>query len=324
MKKCILICLGLLSWSSIFSQDSSSKWKILETKNSCEKRHESAFVECDGKFYVLGGRGKKPIEEFNPETLTWTVLADAPLEFHHFQAIAFQHEIYVIAALTGTYPHEKPIPNFLIFNPKTKSWRDGATIPVNRRRGSAGVFTRGNKIYIVCGIQDGHWAGFVNWFDEYDTETQQWKVLPDAPRPRDHFQAALMENKLYLSGGRTSYAAIGKVLDLTVREVDVFDFNTNQWSTIAQGLPTPRAGTASVAKAPFLVVMNGESIAQESAHAEVEVLDTRTGNWSRLPNLNKGRHGTGAIYWKGKLYVAAGSANRGGGPELNDIEYLDW
>jgi hypothetical protein len=37
-----------------------------------------------------------------------------------------------------------------------------------------------------------------------------------------------------------------------------------------------------------------------------------------------GRHGTGVIYWKGKVYVAAGSANRGGGPELNDMECMEW
>jgi N-acetylneuraminic acid mutarotase len=186
------------------------------------------------------------------------------------------------------------------------------------------VFTRGDKIYIVCGIIDGHWDGHVNWFDEYDTKTGKWRVLPDAPRPRDHFQAALMGNQLYLAGGRTSHAAIGKVLELTIREIDQFDFKTNQWSTLAQELPTLRAGTASIAKAPYLLIMNGESIDQEPAHAEVEVLNTRTGTWSRLPDLQKGRHGTGAIYWKGKLYVAAGSANRGGGPELNDMECLDW
>lgn len=299
-------------------------WKVMETTNIALMRHENAFVECDGKFYALGGRGKKPIEEFNPETLTWTALADIPMEFHHFQAISFQHEIYVIAALTGPYPHEKPIPNFLIFNPKTKTWREGPAIPPHRLRGSAGVFTRGEKIYIVCGIIDGHWDGHVNWFDEYDTKSRQWKVLPDAPRPRDHFHATLMGDQLYLAGGRTSHAAIGKVLDLTIREVDQFDFKTNRWSTIAQGLPTPRGGTASIAKAPFLVVMNGESSQQVPAHAEVEVLDTRTGTWSRLPNLQKGRHGTGAIYYSGRLYVAAGSANRGGGPELNDMEYLEW
>jgi N-acetylneuraminic acid mutarotase len=299
-------------------------WKVLENTNEASPRHENTFVELDGKFYAIGGRTDRPVEEFDPKTNTWTVLAEVPMNFQHFQAIAFKGEIYVIGAFTGEYPHEKPIPNFLIFNPKTKTWRDGPKIPQDRLRGSVGAFTRGDKIYLVCGIIDGHWDGHVSWFDEYDTKTGIWKILPDAPRPRDHFSATMVGNSVYVAGGRTSHAAIGKVLELTIPEVDFFDFNINIWSTVESKLPTQRAGTSTISNGTHLVVMNGESSSQELAHDEVEVLDTRTGTWSKLTSLNKGRHGTGAIYYQGKIYVVAGSANQYGGPELGDIEYLDW
>lgn len=322
MKSAFLSFLLLFSIQA-FAQN-ATEWKVLETTNQATPRHENSFVELDGKFYALGGRADRPVEEFDPKTNTWTALAEVPMNFHHFQAIAFKGEIYVVGAFTGGYPHEKPIPNFLIFNPKTKTWRDGPKIPEDRLRGSVGAFTRGNKIYLVCGIIDGHWDGHVSWFDEYDTKTGTWKILPDAPRPRDHFSATMVGDKVYVAGGRTSNAAIGKVLDLTISEVDFFDFKTNTWTTIESKLPTPRAGTSTISNGTHLVVMNGESNTQQPAHAEVEVLDTRTGTWSRLPNLIKGRHGTGVVYYKGKIYVAAGSANRGGGPELSDIEYLQW
>ena len=65
------------------------------------------------------------------------------------------------------------------------------------------------------------------WFDEYDTKTGKWSILTDSPRPRDHFGAALVEDKIYAAGGRTSYAEVGKVLDLVIPEVDFFDFKTN-------------------------------------------------------------------------------------------------
>jgi len=70
--------------------------------------------------------------------------------------------------------------------------------------------------------------------------------------------------------------------------------------------------------------MNGESASQVPAHSEVEALDTRTGQWTRLPNLLQGRHGTSAVYLNHQIYVMAGSANRGGGPELNTMEQLAW
>jgi hypothetical protein len=320
MKPSILLILLSLN---LFGQTPKDSWRTVEVPTKGTNRHESAFVNCDGVFYALGGRGKRPVESYHPKQNRWDFVADAPFEFHHFQAIAFRHEIYIIGAMTGNYPHEKPLANMWIFNPKTKLWREGALMPTNRLRGSAGVVVYKNKIYLVSGIQDGHWDGHVKWFDVFDPKTNQWESLPDAPRARDHFQATLIGDKLYVAGGRTSHASIKKVLDETIGEVDVYDFKSGQWATLANGLPTQRAGTASVGHYPYLIVMLGESNVQTSAHAEVEALDVRTGNWVKFPSLNQGRHGTGVVIHHGKLFVANGSANRGGGPELNSIETLN-
>jgi len=318
MKPYFLILFFLIS-TGVYAQES---WTMIQPETEATSRHESSFVECDGKLYALGGRGERPVDEYDPETNTWTKLADAPMEIHHFQAVSFKNEIWVVGALTGGYPHETPIPNILIFNPKTKTWRDGPKLPEDRMRGSAGVFVRNDKIYMVCGIQDGHYDGFVRWFDELDPETGEWTSLPSAPRARDHVSAALVDDKLYLAGGRTSYARIEKVLELTTKEIDFFDFETNTWTTIETEIPTVRAGNSNLGIGPYLVILNGESEAQTSAHAEVEVLDTRTHTWSTLPDLNQGRHGTGAAFLDGKIYVHAGSANRGGGPEILSLIHI--
>ena len=258
MKTKFILLFCLLS-SSLFAQES---WTTITPKTEATPRHENSFVECEGKLYSLGGRGERPVDEYDPKTNTWTKLADAPMEIHHFQAISYQGEIWVVGALTGKYPHETPIPNILIFNPKTKTWRDGPTLPKDRMRGSAGVFVRNNKIYLVCGIQDGHFDGFVRWFDELDPKTGTWKSLPSAPRARDHVSAALVGDRLYLAGGRTSYAKIGKVLELTNNEIDYYDFKTNSWTTIEAEIPTPRAGNSNLGIGPYLVILNGESQAQ--------------------------------------------------------------
>jgi len=55
----------------------------------------------------------------------------------------------------------------------------------------------------------------------------------------------------------------------------------------------------------------------------VEALDVETGEWTDLPSLNQGRHGTQAIVYNGKIYIAAGSGNRGGGPELTSMEVFE-
>lgn len=303
---------------------SQTGWEILNPTTEATPRHENSFVECNGKLYSLGGRGQRPVEEYDPATNSWSKIADAPLEISHFQAVSFKGEIWVVGAFTGGYPHETPIPEILIFDPKNKSWRKGPALPENRLRGSAGVFVKDDKIYMVCGIQDGHWDGFVPWFDVLDPQTGKWSPLPDAPRARDHISAAMIGEKLYLAGGRTSHAKINRVIDTTIKEIDVFDFKTQTWSTLDTEIPTPRAGNSNLGIGPYLVVMNGESGVQVPAHAEVEVLDTRSNQWIKLPNLNQGRHGTGTVFLDGKIYVQAGSGNRGGGPELSSMEFLEW
>uniref|UniRef100_UPI004047A303 Kelch repeat-containing protein n=1 Tax=Algoriphagus sp. TaxID=1872435 RepID=UPI004047A303 len=312
----------LFLWA--FRVEAQDNWTTVSPQNGAIARHESSFAASGNKLYAVGGRGVRPVEEFDPQTNTWVKLADAPMEIHHFQLVSFQEELWIIGAMTGNYPHETPIPTILIFNPKTRIWREGPALPKNRERGSAGVVVRENKIYMVCGIQDGHYDGFVRWFDELDPKTGTWRSLPSAPRARDHVSAAVVDDKLYLAGGRTSYAKIGKVLELTNKEVDVFDFETETWTTLETELPTLRAGNSNLGIGPYLVVLNGESATQGTAHAEVDVLDTRTKTWTKLPNLLQGRHGTGTAYLNGKIWVHAGSANRGGGPELSSMEVLEW
>ncbi len=176
------------------------EWEPVTTQNTCEKRHENAAALVGDSLYAIGGRGMKPLEALNLKTLMWKKLPTPPVEMNHFQAINYRDEVYVIAAFEGKYPHETPIPNMYIYSPKTGNWRKGPEIPKERLRGSAGVVVYKDKIYVVCGIMDGHYDGHVAWFDEYDPQTNTWKQLPDAPRVRDHISAAMVGDKLYLCG----------------------------------------------------------------------------------------------------------------------------
>ena len=319
-----LLAICLVAVLGNFSLATAQVWQAAEPMNLPTNRHECALATANGKLYLLGGRGVKAVEEYDPKQDTWVKKAVTPLEMSHFQAITYRDEVYVVGAFTGPYPHEQPIPKMYIFNPERNEWREGPEIPESRRRGAAGAFVHNDKIYVVCGIQDGHWDGQVAWFDEYDPKTSQWRQLPDAPRPRDHVSVAMVDSKLYVAGGRLSTARIGQVLNRTIPEVDVYDFRTNAWTTLApsQNLPTLRAGNMTVAYGDKILIMGGESDSQVPAHNEVEAFDTKSGQWERFPPMTQGRHGTGAVALKKKVYVVAGSANRGGGPELNAMEIL--
>ena len=155
---------------------------------------------------------------------------------------------------------------------------------------------------MLCGNEEGHYSGHNHWFDAFDPATRTWSMLPDAPHTRDHFQMAVIDDKLFVAGGRNSSQKTNHVMDQTIAEVDVFDFNKEQWTTLEAPLPTLRAGTTVVAT------------------KDVEALNIETGNWHQLPPMLQGRHGMQAVHYEGRVYIAGGSADRGGGPELNSLD----
>jgi len=296
-------------------------WAIETSTNDPTERHENAYVEADGLFYLIGGRGNKPLDIYDPVSQTWSTGTPPPLEMHHFQAISYQGDIYVIGGFTGDFPDETPLANVYIYSPATDTWSTGPVIPMSRRRGSAGVVVYNDHIYVVCGIQNGHIDGWVPWFDEFDPATGTWTVLPDAPRARDHFQAAMSGDKLFAVGGRRT--GENSLFTPTVPEVDVYDFNTGTWSTLTANIPTQRAGATTVEINGTVIVIGGETEGQTVAHNETEALDPVSNIWTTLDPLNTGRHGTQAVTYMGKIYIAAGSGNQGGGPELTSQEFLN-
>ena len=46
-------------------------WQVLDTRSRPTARHENALAALDGKLYLLGGRGDRPLEIYDPATRTW-------------------------------------------------------------------------------------------------------------------------------------------------------------------------------------------------------------------------------------------------------------
>lgn len=318
-----LLCTNLTD-AQHTGESSQSAWEMLSSSgDEPMERHENAYVKSGGRFYLIGGRGDRPVQIYDPETDSWTTGATPPIEMHHFQAVSLNNKIYVIGALTGGFPDEDPIANVYVYNPEQDKWTKGPEIPDERRRGAAGAVVHNDLIYIVGGIQNGHLDGHVAWLDRFDPEGESWETLPDAPHVRDHFQAGIVDGKLYAAGGRRSSHATGESFELTIPEVDVFDLETESWTTLPSSadLPTERAGSTTITVDEKLIVIGGESGSQEEAHTEAEAYDPQKGEWSSMPSLTVGRHGTQAVVHDEAIYIAAGSKMRGA-DEINSQERL--
>jgi predicted heme/steroid binding protein len=286
-------------------------WEYANSNGQPDARHECAYVELGGKFYLIGGRGNPALNIYNPQTNTWTTGTNIPngKELHHFQAVVYNNKIYIIGAFTGGFPTEKPVGDIYIYDPAANSWTILANqIPSNRRRGAAGAVVYNNKIYIVGGITNGHTDGWVSWVDEFDPANITWKILPDAPHQRDHLQAVVMNDKIYIAGGRRS--AYPNTINLTEASVDVYSLGNQQWSTLpaAANIPTPRAGTATLVLNNEIIVVAGES-GNNGYHRQVEAFNPQTNTWRSLAQTNEGRNGPGGVAYNGKLYIVGGMVN---------------
>ncbi len=301
------------------------------TGTTPERRHESAFVELDGRFYLIGGRGSRRIQVYNPLTKDWSDTKTLTDDLHHFQARAHGGKIYLLGALTGRYPNEKPLEKVLIYDPRSDQLTRGTTIPQARRRGSSGIALYNGVFYLIAGNRNGHSAFLddgttpanVAWADKYDPATGAWTVLPDAPHARDHFFAEVIDDKVYVAGGRRSKAGTpaGTWSD-TETAVDVFDLASERWlsgTDLPDRLPTARAGAATAVVNHELLVMGGEvadNPPADLALPHTEVLNPATGKWRRVADLALPRHGTQAVVYEEDVYLAGGSKTKGG-TEIN-------
>jgi hypothetical protein len=315
----------LITCLSIKSQNvplTDYRWTPIDAKGDVTGRHENAFVEYQGKFYLLGGRGINPVNVFDPQTNNWEAKGKSSMEIHHFQAVVYGDAIYLIGAMTGGYPKEPPLENIWIYYPETDKWEIGPEIPENRRRGGAGAILYNDKIYMVGGIKFGHTSGTTNYFDSFDLKTGQWKILTDAPHIRDHFPAIVVDNKLFCVGGRNTSVHhpdnFGAFFSATIPQVDYYDFKEEKWYTMKEPLPVPTAAGGMVNIGNNLIYMGGEG-SQAQAYNQTQCLDIITGKWSQLAPLYTGRHGSSAVLYEGKIYKAAGSPNKGGG-NMTSIE----
>jgi len=316
------VCFLFMSMWVISQEDWS--WETLEADGEPTARHEAAFIAFKDKLYLIGGRRINPTSVYDIKTNSWSEKAASPIELHHFQPVVVKNEIFLMGAMTGPWPEEKPLERIIKYLPLSDKFVYGKRIPDERRRGGAGVAYHNGKIYMVGGIINGHMNGYKPWFDEYNPSTGEWKVLPDAPNARDHSQAIVVNNKLYTFGGRQSSRATGQDMHLTVEYGNVYDFDTGEWEEVTGdlALPTQRAGNSVIAWNNEVIVVGGESMSQKQAHDQVEAYNTRTKRWRSWPSLNRGRHGSGLAIVGEYMYTASGCGNRGGKPELTSIERI--
>lgn len=260
-------------------------------------RQEVSYVGLGGRFYLAGGGTAHQV--YDPRSGAWSDLAPLPEKLDHIQGAVVEGRIYYVGGLRR-WPDDE-VGSVWAYDPAAD--RFSRAVPMPRPRGAGGVVAHKGQIYYAGGLHRGR---AVPWLDVFDPATGRWRQLPDMPRARDHIQAVVVDERLYVIGGRDR--DIGSEIAAT----DAFDLLTGRWITGLAPLPTPRGGYAAAVVGGEILVIGGEVPGR--ALPTVEAYDPSRDSWRTLPSLPTARHGIQAAVCGDTVLVAAGGVRVGGGP----------
>ncbi|HEU5124419.1 MAG TPA: kelch repeat-containing protein [Verrucomicrobiae bacterium] len=141
-------------------------------------------------------------------------------------------------------------------------------------------------------------------FQRFDLHRKQWKNLVPLPCPRSSHDAVVVDNKIYVAGGWELNGTVRKPVWHT--NALVFDLDQPQtgWGKIPQ--PFQRRGLALAALKGKVFCIGGMDSDNDTSR-RVDIYNTVTGDWSRGPDLPKGKYNgfsCSAIAQNGHIYVS--------------------
>lgn len=130
----------------------------------------------------------------------------------------------------------------------TDRWK--ALSPMPSKRGSAVAATVNGKIYVMGGaavhpgsseiaLQPARPHRSVGTVEEYDPKTNTWSERSSMPTARNHAAVGVVNNKIYVIGGRLGSAFIFTASNTNV--VEEYDPMTDQWGLV-KARPPREAG----------------------------------------------------------------------------------
>lgn len=172
----------------------------------------------DGKIYVIGGQFPSYTFEYNifpsssndvydPETDSWSQMAPIPIPVRSYASAVLDDKIYIISGLQSNLnPGYNRNHLVQIFDPATNQWTNGTSIPIPVTSAGACATTgvsAPKRIYVLGGHSD-YYQDLLHDKDfnqVYDPETDTWTNATALPTPRNGFDAAVINDEIYVIGG---------------------------------------------------------------------------------------------------------------------------
>jgi N-acetylneuraminic acid mutarotase len=292
-------------------------------------QNEALVAVLGRRIYVMGGFAPDVegptgrVQIYDTATNTWSDGTPLPDPVHHPGAAVVDGKIYIVGGFHEPFPKREPVGNTWVFDPATNHWDKRSPMPTPR--GAMVMAAIGTRIYAAGGehsrppgtpVPPGALPAYepITELLAYDTIADSWSKLPSMKVARDHSYVGVINNRLYVIGGRDR-----PKYDITT--VEEFNPANGGWSEKAP-MPTGRSGG-------FATVLNGEIYAfggegdptsPRGVFNEVEAFNPATNTWREFGPMPLPRHSLVTAAVGGRIYLPGGATSRGG---MNLTDYVD-
>lgn len=221
----------------------------------------------------------------------------------HSATLLLTGEVLVAGGIGGDLTvGDAPIDRVEIYNPSTGLWRATASLAEPRASHTATLLPSGEVL-----VSGGQLAATTEIFNP---RTEEWRTVPSPAIRRDTTMTLLQDGRVLVTGGRNG--------DVVLNSAQVFDHETETWSSVGN-LNTGRwRHTASLLPSGKVLVVGGRS---GGTLDSTEIFDPATDQWTLGPTLNESRaeHSTTVLY-DGRVVTVGGAS---GSNIRETVEILD-
>ena len=243
---------------------------------------------------------------------TWTTLAPVSPSPTEGMSVGGVGQVivgaYGFSSTAGAYTNQTRV-----YNISSDSWITGSPAPLPARSEAAyGDTTHGGFLYVIGGDNS---AGVLSDLQRYDPVTDTWTTLTSMSTPRAGAAAAVIDDGIFVIGGRAS--ASGPCSGPSMTTVEKYDIDTDTWTAVAP-LPNSRSDLAAVAHGGKIFVFGGCTGTTPSVTNEVDMYDPQTNTWTTLAPMTTPRASLVAGH-SGDLIYAIGGTDGVSALNVNEV-----
>ncbi|MCX4530836.1 carboxypeptidase regulatory-like domain-containing protein [Streptomyces sp. NBC_00841] len=258
----------------------------------------------DGKVYSVGGASRTAYQSkgyvYNPETTSWSPIADSGTPREAPQAAFLDGKLYVTG---GWSPSGATLTSTQIYDPASDSWTTGASTPKGFAGAASAVLN--GKWYLIGGCTGNCGATDVQ---VYDPASDSWTTAADYPEATSWEGCGAIDDVLYCAGGLST---------TSTKHAYAYNPDDDSWSHIPD-MPIDLWGMGATAASGQLLLSGGITNGTSTLTNRGIAYSPATGTWTDLPNSNSTTYRGGSACG---FYKVGGSNGAGFNP-ANSVELL--